>query len=345
VSALNTFLISAVPILVSVLTFATYTLVGNELTPSVAFTSLALFDVLRMPLFMLPMTINVLSRSSASLKRLQGMNDGTSSKSHGFIVSIFHTTSTLTLTHCWKSPYKTVLEGGLLLWVLFCNKWASCSFLSVLLMLFLTPPPPLPPFPPAIFIFHFSLVPDFLMLEDQEQPVLLPPCVSPKDASITMPKCSFNWDPLAPTPVLKGVELEIKHGQLVTVIGATGHGKSSLLAAILGNMHSRPGSPTVSIRGTVAYVPQQSWVFNATMRDNILFGQPYNASRYLESVMGSQLTRDLELMASGDKTEMGEKGVNLSGGQKQRSTPHYHPTMDVAPLLFLLPPPSHVFLP
>ena len=70
--------------------------------------------------------------------------------------------------------------------------------------------------------------------------------------------------------------------------------------------------------GTVSYVSQQAWIFNATLRENILFGRPYDAKRYQEAIRVSALQRDFQLMVAGDATEIGEKGVNLSGGQKQR---------------------------
>jgi len=66
-------------------------------------------------------------------------------------------------------------------------------------------------------------------------------------------------------------------------------------------------------------VPQQAWIFNATVRDNILFGQPWDETRYNEVVRVCCLARDFSLIGAGDRTEIGEKGVNLSGGQKQRS--------------------------
>ncbi|KAI6703371.1 hypothetical protein NL676_012507 [Syzygium grande] len=70
--------------------------------------------------------------------------------------------------------------------------------------------------------------------------------------------------------------------------------------------------------GTVAYVPQVSWIFNATVRDNILFGSKFEAERYWKAVSVTQLEHDLDLLPGHDLTEIGERGVNISGGQKQR---------------------------
>ena len=68
----------------------------------------------------------------------------------------------------------------------------------------------------------------------------------------------------------------------------------------------------------IAYVSQASWLLNATVRDNILFGEPYDAERYMKTLEACALIRDLKLLDGGDLTEIGEKGINLSGGQKQR---------------------------
>uniref|UniRef100_A0A4W6CQK3 ATP-binding cassette, sub-family C (CFTR/MRP), member 2 n=1 Tax=Lates calcarifer TaxID=8187 RepID=A0A4W6CQK3_LATCA len=112
------------------------------------------------------------------------------------------------------------------------------------------------------------------------------------------------------------VSLDIKPGRLVAVVGAVGSGKSSLMSALLGEMHSTKGF--INIQGSLAFVPQQAWIQNATLRDNILFGSPHEERRFQEVIQACALGPDLELLAGGDLTEIGEKGINLSGGQKQR---------------------------
>ena len=76
----------------------------------------------------------------------------------------------------------------------------------------------------------------------------------------------------------------------------------------------------VQLRGRVALVTQQPWIRNATLRDNILFGRTYEPTRYARVLDACALHEDLKLLAAGDLTEIGEKGVNLSGGQKQVRT-------------------------
>jgi ABC-type sulfate/molybdate transport systems ATPase subunit len=84
----------------------------------------------------------------------------------------------------------------------------------------------------------------------------------------------------------------------------------------LGELHNQGG--TTEVVGTVAYVPQQPFIVNATLRDNILFGTPYDASRYQSAVVACQMEDDLKLLPFGDLTEIGERGINLSMGQKMR---------------------------
>ncbi|KAF7978858.1 hypothetical protein HWV62_44329 [Athelia sp. TMB] len=108
------------------------------------------------------------------------------------------------------------------------------------------------------------------------------------------------------------------------VIGPTGSGKSSLLMALLGEMHFMPSGPSSAFNlpraKGVAYAAQESWVQNETIKENILFGSAYNEERYQQVIYQCGLSRDLELFEAGDLTEVGEKGLTISGGQKARIT-------------------------
>ncbi|KAH9028057.1 hypothetical protein EDB83DRAFT_2543807 [Lactarius deliciosus] len=119
-------------------------------------------------------------------------------------------------------------------------------------------------------------------------------------------------------------ELLFKHGCFNLIIGPTGSGKTSLLMALLGEMHFVPMSPDswyhLPREGGVSYAAQESWVQNETIRDNILFGAAYDEERYNKVIYQCGLQRDLSLFDAGDKTEVGEKGLTLSGGQKARVT-------------------------
>ncbi|KAJ3207843.1 hypothetical protein HDU67_007191, partial [Dinochytrium kinnereticum] len=118
---------------------------------------------------------------------------------------------------------------------------------------------------------------------------------------------------------LRNLTISFPTGSLTAICGATGSGKSSLLQALLGEMHRLSGSASLPLCDRkIAYVAQTSWLMNATIRENILFGEPYCPERYAKVVRACALVKDLQNLECGDLTEIGEKGINLSGGQKQR---------------------------
>jgi len=100
----------------------------------------------------------------------------------------------------------------------------------------------------------------------------------------------------------------VKPGELVAVVGTIGSGKTSLLNALLGDLKKETG--IVNTRGTIAYVSQAAWIQNATLRENILFGDPFSKSQYDSLLSACALKQDLEILSDGDETEIGEK-VNL----------------------------------
>ncbi|KAJ1751848.1 hypothetical protein LPJ79_001690 [Coemansia sp. RSA 1821] len=132
----------------------------------------------------------------------------------------------------------------------------------------------------------------------------------------------------APTSgfMLQKLNVEFPHEGMTIVAGPTGSGKSSLLAALVGEMslvRGRVMVPVARMDGVlaiddVAYVAQEAWLRNATIRENILFGEPYDAQRYESVLRACALKPDLRILRAGDATEIGERGVTLSGGQKQR---------------------------
>lgn len=135
------------------------------------------------------------------------------------------------------------------------------------------------------------------------------------DSAILMKNATFNWEK-GEANILKNISFEIPKGLLIAVVGSVGCGKSSLISAILGEMDKICG--TVNMQGSVAYVPQEAWIQNATLKNNILFGKCEDPTSYNSVIDACALKSDLELLDGGDQTEIGEKGINLSGGQKQR---------------------------
>ncbi|XP_071976750.1 multidrug resistance-associated protein 1-like isoform X2 [Engystomops pustulosus] len=228
-SAVGTFTWVCAPFLVALSTFAVYVLIdkNNVLDAEKAFVSLALFNILRFPLNMLPMVISSMVQASVSLKRLR------------------------------------------------------------------------------VFLSHEELEPDSIIREPQRS----------SDGCIAMKNATFSWSKNDPA-TLKEINVTIPDGSLVAVVGQVGCGKSSLLSALLGEMEKKEG--IVSVKGGIAYVPQQAWIQNASLKDNIVFGRERKEPLYKKVLEACALLPDLEILPSGDRTEIGEKGVNLSGGQKQR---------------------------
>ncbi|NWU60420.1 MRP1 protein, partial [Pterocles burchelli] len=228
-AAMATFTWVCAPFLVALSTFAVYVTIdkNNVLDAQKAFVSLALFNILRFPLNMLPMVISSIVEASVSLKRLR------------------------------------------------------------------------------VFLSHEELDPDSIIRGP----------VTEAEGSIVVKNATFGWSRNDP-PLLNSINFTVPEGSLVAVVGQVGCGKSSLLSALLGEMDKKEGC--VVVKGSVAYVPQQAWVQNATLEDNIIFGREMNERRYKLVIEACALLPDIEILPTGDKTEIGEKGVNLSGGQKQR---------------------------
>ncbi|KAL0573575.1 hypothetical protein V5O48_008389 [Marasmius crinis-equi] len=159
--------------------------------------------------------------------------------------------------------------------------------------------------------------------------------------ALQVSNASFEWEqPLAPTDVKKKadggssssdrsgtatpekpfkvqrIDLSIPRGTLVAIVGRVGSGKSSVLQGLLGEMRKLSGD--ITFGGRVAYCAQTAWIQNATLRENVLFGQPFDEQRYWRVLEMSCLIPDLQVLPAADMTEIGERGINLSGGQKQR---------------------------
>ncbi|KAJ7213835.1 hypothetical protein GGX14DRAFT_444201 [Mycena pura] len=119
-------------------------------------------------------------------------------------------------------------------------------------------------------------------------------------------------------------EVLFERGRINVVVGPTGSGKTSLLMALLGEMHWIPSSPdswyNLPRSSGIAYATQESWVLNETIRTNIIFDSPYDEERYKMVLYACALEQDIKLFEAGDETEVGEKGLTLSGGQKARLT-------------------------
>ncbi|XP_026764574.2 ATP-binding cassette sub-family C member 4-like [Galleria mellonella] len=136
------------------------------------------------------------------------------------------------------------------------------------------------------------------------------------DARLIISEVTASWEKDS-SSTLKDISLSAAPGEFIGIAGLVGSGKSSLLHLILGELVPSKGS--VSLGGArVAYASQEPWLFVATVRQNILFGLPYDPVRYKKVVTACALIQDFKQLPSGDSTLVGERGASLSGGQRAR---------------------------
>ncbi|RUS16120.1 ABC transporter type 1, transmembrane domain-containing protein, partial [Endogone sp. FLAS-F59071] len=267
VNACFTLLWFGSPILVTVLTFISFVKFQHgELTAAVAFTSIALFDRLRLPLNALPEILMELVTANVSLRRIE---------------KFLREREIMDSVHDGIDNEGRVIEIG---------------------------------FKDATFQWH-SASAEAADKKNKDQ--------APQ--ALVVDETTF---------VLRDLNVNFPVGEMTLVCGATGSGKTSLLMALLGEMDLIEGQVylprttsgeaklvdpnTGLIMNGVAFVAQSAWLQHATIRENILFGQPYDEKRYKKVLHVCGLERDLDIFEDGDSTEIGEKGITLSGGQKQR---------------------------
>ncbi|KAM4829758.1 ATP-binding cassette sub-family C member 6 [Thomomys bottae] len=139
-------------------------------------------------------------------------------------------------------------------------------------------------------------------------------CSAQKDC-LVIHNGTFAWSRESPA-CLHRIHLAVPQGCLLAVVGAVGAGKSSLLSALLGELKKIEG--LVSIKGPMAYVPQEAWVQSTSVLENVTFGKELDLP-WLEKVLEAcALGPDLSRFPHGVHTLIGEQGMDLSGGQKQR---------------------------
>lgn len=136
------------------------------------------------------------------------------------------------------------------------------------------------------------------------------------EGSILLRKASVKWLKTRSENTLEGLDMDVSPGELAVIIGPVGSGKTTLLHALLGELTASSGE--VTVKGKISYASQEPWLFVGSVRQNITFGQQFDARRYHEVVRVCQLQRDFTLFPYGDRTIVGERGVSLSGGQRAR---------------------------
>ncbi|KAK2024466.1 ABC transporter [Colletotrichum zoysiae] len=270
----------SLPIFASMLSFVTYSKTNNALNPAQVFSSLALFNGLRIPLNLLPMVLGQVVDAWSSMKRIQDFllaeeqeedvvlrPDGENALEMTSASFTWERTAT-------QESEKTVAGAG---------KGAKKGA----------------PKPSAV---------------SKGAPKPDEPLTSSGDS--TGDEASTLVEEEREPFKLQDLSFEIKRDELVAVIGTVGSGKTSLLAALAGDMRKTSGE--VVLGASRAFCPQYAWIQNTTVRDNILFGKDMDKEWYQEVINACALRPDLAMLPNGDLTEIGERGITISGGQKQR---------------------------
>ena len=283
--------LSTAPSIVAVCTLATYALLGNELGPTKVFTSLALFNQLRFPLIFYPMLLNTLAEGKVSLRRItrfllsdevQNYVRTAEEECEDEALSRRRAKESIRVTNAsfaWESQCVVQTPATAALPALSTSSTVSSSRSDI---------------------------------------------ANSTDSSTTSGANSSEISSERPANVsvavnrdrLVDVDLTVRKGQLVAVIGPTGSGKTTLLNALMGELYKCSGD--VLVKGSVAYIPQSAWIPNDSFQNVVLFGRPLEKARYHRILRMCGLEKDLQLLEAGDQTEIGERGTNLSGGQKQR---------------------------
>ena len=294
--SLSSFLNTSTPILIIVVVLVSYELLGNALTTTVVFPTIAMLSVLRTPFIVFPMTLSSLASFMASARRVQTFLESSDEQDRrGDIGDRFEGRSDE--SHVADSNYAVVVKGV-----------SAVAYT------------PVGPDRPAAN--ETSPTPDYGGVDKKG---------SSSPSKGTAPNKTNDSDStnvvLERQVILKDIGLTIPRGKLSIIVGPTGSGKSTLLGLIAGQVDftvapSEGAAPCgVWCDKDIAMVSQASWIMNASVRGNILMYTPeadVDESRLDAALDSCQLRLDLATMPNGLETEIGEKGVNLSGGQKAR---------------------------
>ena len=253
------------PVFIAVCSLGTYSLNGNPITASKAYTALALFNMLRFPLVLVPFLLNTLLNALNAIQRLASFMEADEALEYEMDMSEPGTVRVTNAAFQWPTLPKA-------------------------------PEPEAPKGPPA--------------RRGKKEKKEKVPDVVVEESAVDVSK--LEQEPFE----LADVDFEVKPGTLTMVVGPVGSGKSTLVSAL--NKFVTCKSGDLSVSGRVSFCAQQAWILNATVKENIIFGQDYDQSKYEKAVRLAQLTADLEILPAGDATTIGERGVTLSGGQKQR---------------------------
>ncbi|KAG9037596.1 hypothetical protein FRB95_004816 [Tulasnella sp. JGI-2019a] len=327
------FLWMLAPTGVAVVSFAAYVMTGHELTIPVAFTAIALFNMLKMPLNVIPMFIVELLQAGVALERIETFLKEDEVPDY---VSSFK--RTVLTTEPTEEDYRIGITGASFAW----NQTKSdakvkpeakkSTFEWIKYMSALSTPAkkPADASNPEAKKSMFEWLKYVSALSTPSRPVL------PTAMDVENPEVVGSCEAVEDHFELKDIDVLFPVGQLSLVVGPTASGKSALLMALLGEMtlignHNDDDSSPIhlpknpfqldshtQLRNCISYCAQTPWLEHATIKENILFGAPFEEERYQEVIRACALEPDLKVLEDKDQTEIGSRGVSLSGGQKAR---------------------------
>ncbi|RXW22412.1 hypothetical protein EST38_g3441 [Candolleomyces aberdarensis] len=278
----------SIPIIAAILSFITYSLTGHDLNVAVIFASVQLFNVIRIPLLMLPFALSSLASGLISMNRMSKFLASEELEQPYILDATSKNAVDVDGGFTWEAVKKTQAEE---------EKKSKKNDDT-----------------------------GSTDASESKGKKGKPAKKSKKGADdATLPSNSNDIkgakeeepsEPEEPPYELKELKFSVPKGAFVGIVGRIGSGKSSVLQAIIGEMRKTQGQ--IVVGGSLAYVPQIPWIQNATLRDNILFGQPEDEARLRDIIRACSLNHDISTLPHGELTEIGEKGINLSGGQKAR---------------------------
>ncbi|KAL6699968.1 P-loop containing nucleoside triphosphate hydrolase protein [Trichoderma pleuroticola] len=258
----------SMPIFASMLSFIAYSLTNHNLAPAEIFSSLALFNGLRIPLNLLPLVLGQVIDAWSSLQRIEQFlleeeqEEDVTIKPEGE-----HAIELIDASFTWeRTPSKEADKGA-------------------------------------------AAGKDKKPAKKPEVPKETAQAASGDDSASTLVE---EREPFK----LQELNLQAGRNELIAVIGTVGSGKSSLLAALAGDMRKTNGD--VVFGASRAFCPQYAWIQNTSLQNNIIFGKDMDNDWYKEVIRACALQPDLDMLPNGDMTEIGERGITISGGQKQR---------------------------
>jgi ABC-type multidrug transport system fused ATPase/permease subunit len=272
---------SALPTFAAATTFLVYVYAtAGDVSASIIFSSIVAFDMLRLPLMFYPNALAQYAQAKVSLRRVATFLGSSEVNTTGY-------------TRTMDAKGEIIVDNATLYWY-----------------------DPNEPLPRSVLISDDTVSEKSSKYSNKSQRRLS--TTTDKKSSRKLPTVVEDEEEMVyPKPILNNVNIHVSTGELCAIVGSVGSGKSTLCSAILNEAVLGKDSH-ICLAGSVAYVSQTAWILNRTVRENILFGQIYDESRYNQVIDTCCLRHDLQILEDGDLTEIGERGINLSGGQKQR---------------------------